>query len=188
MLLSVARRSGILSKWLESLSDTTILNRSIETTNRFRAKGNEFYNGAIDDTHRLCQAIKYYTKALYTAPLGSSGIGLAHANRAAALLAVDDYAAAYDDCEMAKEHSYPKNLLFKVLLRQATCSIFLKNKQNLRRNIEELETLDKTLAITTKVAEFRRELIKLDANHGNGTTVATVSEKPIEFRRKAMKE
>lgn len=126
------------------------MNRSTEQTNLFRSKGNECYNNSVDNTPRICQAIKYYTIALYTAPLGSPGIGLAHANRAAALIAVDNYAAAYDDCEMAKEHSYPKNLLFKVLLRQATCSIFMKNKHNLRRNIEELENLDKTLSITTK--------------------------------------
>lgn len=142
---------------------------------------------------------------MYTAPLGSPGIGLAHANRAAALIAVDNYAAAYDDCEMAKEHSYPKNLLFKVLLRQATCSIFLKNKHNLRRNIEELENLDTSFTISVKgllcrmfnekifflnersVSEFRRELQKLDAN-GNNVTVGLANDLQMDFKRKTMKE
>ena len=67
-------------KWLESLKSSD-RNQNEETTKILRNKGNTIYKSAP------MEAIVIYTQAIYAAPKNSVELGLAHANRAAALMA-----------------------------------------------------------------------------------------------------
>lgn len=77
---------GFLQQWIDLLE--TSENRAVEITNVYRAKGNEMYKNVYA---RGVEAIDYYTKAIFSAPKYSKELGLAHANRAAALIALDFY-------------------------------------------------------------------------------------------------
>lgn len=106
------------------------------------------------------RVVDCYTRAIFSAPIDSGELlGMAHANRAAALIALDYHKVrsirhnvtceihrrpltlqeAYFDCKLARQHSYPKSKLIKVLWRQATCSMKLQNLDQLINDLNEID-------------------------------------------------
>lgn len=132
----------LLARWLDSLQmeprdPTSLMNRGAEQSKLFREFGNELYK---EKPPKLRRAVEFYTKAIYLAPTEPSlQLSLAHANRAVALMALNLFQEAFDDCEMAVKYSYPKENILKVLFRQAGCSLELNNRAMLSKVIKLIE-------------------------------------------------
>ncbi|XP_037046205.1 SET and MYND domain-containing protein 4 [Bradysia coprophila] len=138
-LLKIPEIRQLTSDWILSLSERN--NVSLKTSNEFRSIGNQLYK---DIRGNGMKCVNFYTKAIFTAPKGSSELGMAYANRAAALMNLGYHKEAHSDCMTARLTNYPQSKLIKVLWRQASCSIELKDLNQLIRDIKEMnELLDK---------------------------------------------
>lgn len=71
----------LTSDWLSVLSELN--NVSIKNSNEFRSIGNELYKNVIKNG---MNCVNYYTRAIFTAPKDTAELGMAYANRAAALM------------------------------------------------------------------------------------------------------
>lgn len=129
--------------------------RGAEQSKLFREFGNELYKAKPP---KLRRAVEFYTKAIYLAPNEPSlQLSLAHANRAVALMALNLFQEAFDDCEMAVKYSYPKENILKVLFRQAGCSLELNNRAMLAKVIKLIENElknHKSRGFYMKICEF----------------------------------
>ena len=105
-----------ISGWLSACGETKY-GKNGAVCDKLREQGNlKFGSGAT------LAACKLYTQAVLCAPTGP-GLGLALGNRSAALYHLGHHAAAAADIALALEHSYPRNLEYKLHLRRAQCSI-----------------------------------------------------------------
>lgn len=78
--------SDNIRKWLVKLNEPH--ERTVELTNEFRRKGNEYFEEMTGDNDL---ATDYYTKAIFSAPKDSVELALAHANRAACAVTSDRF-------------------------------------------------------------------------------------------------
>ncbi|KAF7996660.1 hypothetical protein HCN44_002306 [Aphidius gifuensis] len=84
----------------------------------WRTTGNNEYKNSTNENY-LSKSIKAYTKSIAYAPLGSSELSLAYANRSAALFKARLYQDCLLDIERALKSGYPDELKTKLFLRQA---------------------------------------------------------------------
>ncbi|KAF7995906.1 hypothetical protein HCN44_007013 [Aphidius gifuensis] len=93
----------------------------------WRKTGDKIYYAAKDKDY-LYKSIEAYTKSIAHAPVGSSELSLAYADRSAVLFK----ARLYDDClldiERALKADYPDDLKVKLLFRRSLC--FKASKPN----------------------------------------------------------
>lgn len=70
-----------MSDWISVLKESNDV--SLKNSNDYRVVGNELYKN-VNQNGMKC--VDFYTRAIFTAPMGSVELGMAHANRAAALI------------------------------------------------------------------------------------------------------
>ncbi|XP_055380789.1 SET and MYND domain-containing protein 4-like [Condylostylus longicornis] len=124
----------------------------------YKMEGNEFYKtGTI---HNFYRALNSYTKALYSSK-NSNSIAIAHANRAAALIKLEYFQEAYDDCEAAIQSRYPRENIKKVYFRQSFCAVKLKDVQKIENVIDNLYKLSNSEDIEKKINQLKIDLLNL---------------------------
>ncbi|KAJ6603167.1 SET and MYND domain-containing protein 4, partial [Pseudolycoriella hygida] len=135
-ILIIPELRQLTSNWISQLDESN--NVSLETSNDYRTNGNQLFN---DVNCNEMECVNCYTKAIFAAPKGNEVLGMAHANRAAALMKLEYYKEAHSDCKCARLTNYPKSKLFKVLYRQACCSIQLEDLKQLEKDLKEIDNL-----------------------------------------------
>jgi len=118
-----------ISGWL-SLCGETKYSKSATTADRVREQGNIKFSAGDNNG-----ALKLYTESVICAPLGPA-LGLALGNRSAALYHLGQYEAASQDIELALENKFPRNIAYKLHLRQAQCNIRLGQYHKVERELE----------------------------------------------------
>ena len=120
-----------ISGWL-SVCGETKYSKSATTADRLREQGNNKFC-AGDNTG----ALKLYTESVICAPQGPA-LGLALGNRSAALYHLGQYQAAGQDIQLAIENKFPRNIEYKLHLRQAQCYIRLGRYHKVRNVVSRL--------------------------------------------------
>lgn len=141
----------LTSDWISLLSEVN--NVSLKNSNEFRAIGNELYKN-LNQNGTKC--VNYYTRAIFTAPTDSQELGMAYANRAAALISLGYYQKAHSDCKLARLENYPKSKLIKVLWRQASCAIQLEDLDLFVSDLMEMNELLDELKIRHQHTDMSR--------------------------------
>ncbi|XP_044020546.1 SET and MYND domain-containing protein 4-like [Aphidius gifuensis] len=107
--------------------------KDIKLSQKLRKKGNTMYelknNGYINST------ITCYTSSIACAPVGSTELSLAYANRSAVLFKARLYEDCLLDIERAIKAGYPDNLKAKLFLRQSFCFRVLKQNSTIESSI-----------------------------------------------------
>lgn len=81
----------LTSDWISLLSEEN--NVSLKTSNEFRSIGNELYKN-VNQNGMKC--VNFYTRAIFTSPVGSEELGMGFANRAAALMSLGYYKVRFN--------------------------------------------------------------------------------------------
>jgi len=172
--LSVSKK---ISSWL-SLCGETKYAKAGGMAGKLRDQGNIKF-GAHDNV----AALKLYTESVICAPYVGPELGLAFGNRSAALFHLGQYQAACDDIKMALQHKYPKNLEYKLVLRQAQCLIRLAQYKEGLLALQKCQavldfsklTEDKKAAVVKDIAFLETEAANLEnkpvKNMKNGSTI-----------------
>jgi SET and MYND domain-containing protein len=146
--LSVCKK---ISSWLSICSETKYA-KSGGMAGKLRDQGNIKF-GARDNNG----ALKLYTESVICAPYVGPELGLAFANRSAALYHLGQYQAACDDINMALQHKYPKHLEYKLVLRKAQSMIRLAQY---KEGLVALEHCESALDISKLTEEKKRAVVK----------------------------
>ncbi|XP_044004257.1 SET and MYND domain-containing protein 4-like [Aphidius gifuensis] len=102
-----------------------INNKTVGQSMIWREIGNKEYTTAQNKDY-LRKSIEAYTKSIAFAPVGSSELSLAYANRSAVLFRARLYEDCLLDIERALKAGYPDKLKTKLFLRQSLCFKALK--------------------------------------------------------------
>ena len=117
-------------------------------------------------------ALKLYTESVICAPVGPA-LGLALGNRSAALYHLGQYEEASRDIELALENKFPRNIEYKLHLRQAQCYIRLGQYHNVEAQLERSRTglehaklpENRKLAVMKDISALSNEIIRLKQSH-----------------------
>ncbi|XP_044020554.1 SET and MYND domain-containing protein 4-like isoform X4 [Aphidius gifuensis] len=99
------------------------VDKTIGDSIQWRTIGNNLY---VKNNDSLSKSIEAYTKSIAFAPVGSSELSLAYANRSAVLFKARLYQDCLLDIERALKSGYPDKLKTKLFLRQSLCFKALK--------------------------------------------------------------
>ena len=113
-------------------------------------------------------ALKLYTESVIVAPVGPA-LGLALGNRSAALYHLGQHEEASRDIEVALENKFPRNIEYKLHLRQAQCHIRLglyhRAEAHLERSRAGLEHArlaeNRKLAVMKDISALSSEIVRL---------------------------
>ncbi|KAF7995910.1 hypothetical protein HCN44_007017 [Aphidius gifuensis] len=101
------------------------INKTVGQSMIWREVGNKEYTTAKNKDY-LWKSIEAYTKSIAFAPVGSSELSLAYANRSAVLFKARLYKDCLLDIERSLKAGYPDKLKTKLFLRQSLCFKALK--------------------------------------------------------------
>jgi len=146
--LSVCKK---ISSWL-SICGETKYGKSGGMAGKLRDQGNIKFGAR--DNHG---ALKLYTESVICAPDIGPELGLAFANRSAALYHLGQYKVACDDISMALQHKYPRHLEYKLILRKAQCMIRLAQYQ---KGLEALQHCQAALDFSKLSVEQKNAVLK----------------------------
>ncbi|KAF7995874.1 hypothetical protein HCN44_006981 [Aphidius gifuensis] len=111
-----------------------INNKTVGQSMFWRKIGNKEYTSAKNKKY-LRKSIEAYTKSIAFAPVGSSELSLAYANRSAVLFKARLYEDCLLDIERALKAGYPDKLKTKLFLRQSLCFKALKPSSHIETGI-----------------------------------------------------
>ncbi|KAF4532549.1 hypothetical protein B566_EDAN010841, partial [Ephemera danica] len=112
---------------------------------QFRTRGNSAYQN--EDNKK---ALKLYTKSISRAPLDSSELALAYANRSAVLRSMKKCRECLVDIERALSHGYPRDTSFKLMLREMQCHRDMGNTKEMDASYEKASGLLQSLSKLTE--------------------------------------
>ena len=104
--------------------------KNSSTSIQLRERSNKYY-----EQKYFQRAIRGYNLAILFAPIGTTELGLAYANRSAVFLELNQYDQCLRDIELAVKNGYPQHLKPKLVERQLKC----ETKSNLERDIMKTE-------------------------------------------------
>ena len=87
----------------------------------------------------------------------SETLALSHANRGIVLQKLGYYKQAYDDCECALNLNYPNHLKYKLMMRQAVCSLKLENISELESLLSKLSLIELNKGFTDDFCELKKQ-------------------------------
>ena len=151
-----------ISGWLSAAGETKY-SKSGPTADKIREQGNLKF-GSGDNT----AALKLYTESVICAPVGPA-LGLALGNRSAALYHLGQHEEASRDIELALENKFPRNIEYKLHLRQAQCHIRLghyhlveTHLQRCRAGLEHARLAEnRKLAVMKDISALSSEIARL---------------------------
>ncbi|XP_044004261.1 SET and MYND domain-containing protein 4-like [Aphidius gifuensis] len=111
-----------------------INNKTVGQSMIWREIGNKEYTTAKNKNY-LRKSIEEYTKSIAFAPVGSSELSLAYANRSAVLFKARLYEDCLLDIERALKTGYPDKLKTKLFIRQSLCFKALKPSSHIESDI-----------------------------------------------------
>ncbi|KAF7995909.1 hypothetical protein HCN44_007016 [Aphidius gifuensis] len=111
------------------------INKTVGRSMIWREIGNKEYT-STKNKDCLRKSIEAYTKSIAFAPLGSSELSLAYANRSAVLFRARLYGDCLLDIERSLRAGYPDKLKTKLFLRQSLCFKALKSSSGLEPAME----------------------------------------------------
>ncbi|XP_044004263.1 SET and MYND domain-containing protein 4-like [Aphidius gifuensis] len=111
-----------------------INNKTVGQSMIWREIGNKEYTTAKNKDY-LRKSIEAYTKSIAFAPVGSTELSLAYANRSAVLFKARLYQDCLVDIERALKAGYPDKLKTKLFLRQSLCFKALKLSSHIETGI-----------------------------------------------------
>jgi len=174
--LSVCKK---ISSWLSVCGETKYV-KSGGMASKLRDQGNIKFSAR--DNHG---ALKLYTESVICAPDIGPELGLAFANRSAALFHLGQYKAACDDISMALQHKYPKHLEYKLILRRAQCMIRLAQYKEGLDALQHCQTVldlsklsdEKKNAVVKDITALKTEASRLQSK----SPLETKNSSPLEF-------
>lgn len=83
-----------------------------------RKLGNEKYHPKVKE---YVKAIAYYNESIALSEEGSESLAIAYANRSAVCYELKEYSDCLENIRLARENSYPENLLYKLDNREKDC-------------------------------------------------------------------
>ncbi|XP_044005665.1 SET and MYND domain-containing protein 4-like [Aphidius gifuensis] len=110
------------------------LKKTVGQSMLWREVGNKVYTTAKNEDY-LRKSIEAYTKSIAFAPVGSSELSLAYANRSVILFKERLYEDCLLDIERSLKAGYPDKLKTKLFLRQSLCFKALKPNSGLEPGI-----------------------------------------------------
>ncbi|XP_044005638.1 SET and MYND domain-containing protein 4-like [Aphidius gifuensis] len=110
------------------------IDKTVSHSVLWREVGNREYTTANHQDY-LRKSIEAYTKSIAFAPVGSSELSLAYANRSAVLFRARLYEDCLLDIERSLKAGYPDKLKTKLFLRQSLCLKALKPNSGLEPSI-----------------------------------------------------
>lgn len=97
-------------------------NKSNETSNMFRMKGNSLFRSEdLPFPDRNKASMEFYTQSLMFAEVDTQNVSLAYANRSACFFNLRMFDNCLVDIEYAKKANYPEKLMTKIDNRKADC-------------------------------------------------------------------
>ncbi|XP_044005681.1 uncharacterized protein LOC122850613 [Aphidius gifuensis] len=111
-----------------------INNKTVGQSMFWRKIGNKEYTSAKNKDY-LRKSIEAYTKSIAFAPVGSSELSLAYANRSAVLFKARLYEDCLLDIERSLKAGYPDKFKTKLFLRQSLCFKALIPSSHIESNI-----------------------------------------------------
>ncbi|XP_065369897.1 SET and MYND domain-containing protein 4 [Calliphora vicina] len=150
-------------QWLQTMEQNENMefalkenSEKIQESKDLRQQGNRLFT-AKGDKRNVLGACRLYNDAIYAAlDTKSDELALGFANRATALQTFGYYQQAYDDCVCALKFGYPETLRHKIIVRQAYCSIKMRDLSRAEKHLNELEAL----TLNNGFEKERRELLK----------------------------
>ncbi|XP_044005655.1 SET and MYND domain-containing protein 4-like [Aphidius gifuensis] len=110
------------------------VNKTVADSISWRKIGNKEFTTAKNEDY-ISKSIEAYTKSIAHAPVGSSELSLAYANRSAVLFKARLYENCLLDIERSLKAGYPDNLKTKLHIRQALCFKALKPSSHIETSI-----------------------------------------------------
>ncbi|XP_044005657.1 SET and MYND domain-containing protein 4-like [Aphidius gifuensis] len=110
------------------------VNKTVADSISWRKIGNKEYTN-LKNEDNISKSIEAYTKSIAYAPIGSSELSLAYANRSAVLFKARLYEDCLLDIERSLKTGYPDRLKTKLHIRQALCFKALKPSSHIETGI-----------------------------------------------------
>ncbi|XP_044005661.1 SET and MYND domain-containing protein 4-like [Aphidius gifuensis] len=114
--------------------DKFMMKKTVADSISWRKIGNKEYTTAKNKDY-ISKSIEAYTKSIAYAPVGSSELSLAYANRSAVLFKAGFYNDCLLDIERSLKIGYPDNLKTKLHIRQSLCFKALKPSSHIETGI-----------------------------------------------------
>ncbi|XP_044005683.1 SET and MYND domain-containing protein 4-like [Aphidius gifuensis] len=174
-----------------------INNKTVGQSMIWREIGNKEYTTAKNKDY-LRKSIEAYTKSIAFAPVGSSELSLAYANRSAVLFKARLYQDCLVDIERALKIGYPNKLKTKLFLRQSLCFKALKPSSHIESDISmasamqwlpDLKKYNPTYDITKEypkmINELKepREIIRYSPEIKNDNAIIVGGSDAIELKK-----
>lgn len=128
------RESG--NWWLGKLSSKRKWAKSLDEAETFKDLGNKEFQAK-----RYAESIEFYTKSALYAPLDSSQLPIAFANRSASLFYLNRYDECVRDIQLAIKFNYPKQLYYKLYLRTIQCYLKLGEQRLAEETLSKLQRI-----------------------------------------------
>lgn len=140
-------------------------NKSNETSNMFRMKGNLIFRDeiialsglSVEDRYK--SSIELYNRSLIFAETGTENVSLAYANRSAGFFQLKKYDKCLIDIDHAKKANYPKKLMPKLDKRKEDCLRLLQTHVEIKRKFEQPKLdfdADENFPCMANVVEIKR--------------------------------
>ncbi|XP_044005654.1 SET and MYND domain-containing protein 4-like [Aphidius gifuensis] len=110
------------------------VNKTVADSISWRKIGNKEYTN-LKNEDNISKSIQAYTKSIAYAPVGSSELSLAYANRSVVLFKAGFYNECLHDIEHSLKAGYPDYLKTKLHIRQALCFKALKPSSHIETGI-----------------------------------------------------
>ncbi|KAF7995870.1 hypothetical protein HCN44_006977 [Aphidius gifuensis] len=146
-------------------------NKTVGQSMIWREIGNKEYTSAKNKDY-LRKSIEAYTKSIAFAPVGSSELSLAYANRSAVLFKARLYEDCLVDIERSLKAGYPDKLKTKLFLRQSLCFKALKPSSDIESDIPfdsncaAINVIMPICKLFKKSCDSNIDLIHLGSNFG----------------------
>ncbi|XP_017890867.1 SET and MYND domain-containing protein 4-like [Ceratina calcarata] len=122
--------------WLDDVHRKRKQSKSVVKAETFKNLGNKMFQAK-----RYIKSIEFYTKSASYAPLDSSQLSIAFANRSASLFYLYRYDECIRDAKLAIKFNYPKQLHYKLYLRTIQCYLKLGKSCSAEEMLSKLEEI-----------------------------------------------
>ncbi|XP_044004260.1 SET and MYND domain-containing protein 4-like [Aphidius gifuensis] len=186
---------NFITPYIKEIRDK--INKTVGQSMIWREIGNKEYTTAKNKDY-LCKSIEAYTKSIAFAPVGSSELSLAYANRSAVLFRARLYEDCLLDIERSLKAGYPDKLKTKLFLRQSLCLKALKPSSELEPGVSiasaiqwlpDLKKYNPTYDITKEYPKMindlkePREIIKFIPEIKNDNAIIVDASDAIELKK-----
>ena len=145
----------VFTKWIDRKLGK--IDKSLSLTCHHRTQGNHLFS--LKDYKA---AVQSYTRSIETCPLeNSEQLGIAYANRSAALFFLNLYEDCVEDIDLALKNNYPAHLQHKAFVRKAKCFKQLGDTTAVQSTILQIEESFQNMALVDISKKWFHYLVHL---------------------------